>query len=338
MIAGFDRYYQIAICFRDEDLRADRVQEITQLDVEMSFPEQEELYGVMESMFASIWRECIGVEIATPFPRMTYAEADRRFGSDKPDVRFALEIEDATELTRGSGFGVFGGADAVRFLRVPRAFTRAELGHLEELAKERGAQGLAYIVSDPETGELRSPIVKFLSEAEIAGLSTERGQTLLFAADAWEATSKVLGVLRLHLGRVLDLIDASVFAFLWVTDFPMFEWDEDESAGAPCTTRSRDRPRSPSSSFSRRAGRGAGARLRPRRQRQRARRRLLPDPRARAAGAGVRPADLSAGGAAGEVRLPARRARDGRAAARGHRVRHRSDDDGARPASRTCAT
>jgi aspartyl-tRNA synthetase len=228
MIAGFDRYYQIAICFRDEDLRADRVQEITQLDVELSFPDQEELFAIMEAMYASIWRECIGVEIETPFPRMTFAEADRRFGSDKPDVRFGLEIEDATELTRGSGFGVFAGAAAVRFLRVPRTFSRAELAELEEAAKERGAKGLAYIVADADTGELRSPIVKFLSEAELAGLAVEKGTTLLFAADAWEATSKVLGHLRLRLGRELGLIDDSVFTFLWVTNFPMFEWDEDE--------------------------------------------------------------------------------------------------------------
>ena len=122
MIAGFDRYYQIAICFRDEDLRADRVQEITQLDVEMSFPDREVLFALMEQMFAAIWRECIDVEIPTPWPRMTFAEADRRFGSDKPDTRFGLELEDATEVTRGSEFGVFAGADAVRLLRVPRVY------------------------------------------------------------------------------------------------------------------------------------------------------------------------------------------------------------------------
>src|SRR4249920_181517 len=160
MVAGFDRYYRIAICFRDEDLRADRVQEITQLDVEMSFPDQEFLFSLQEEMFARIWRECIGVEIETPWPRMTYEEADRRFGTDKPDTRFGLEIEEATELTRGSQFGVFAGAEAVRFLRVPRTYSRAELGAFEELAKERGAKGLAYIVRD-ESGELRSPIAKF---------------------------------------------------------------------------------------------------------------------------------------------------------------------------------
>ncbi|MSO57634.1 MAG: aspartate--tRNA ligase [Thermoleophilia bacterium] len=228
MIAGFDRYYQIAICFRDEDLRADRVQEITQLDVEMSFPDREELFGLMEEMFAAIWRECLGIEIQRPFPRLTFAEADRRFGSDKPDTRFAFELEDATEVTRGSAFGVFAGAEAVRFLRVPRNFSRAELAALEELAKEHGAKGLAYLICDAETGEVRSPIAKFLSEEELAALAVGPGETLLFAADRWATTSRVLGRLRLHLGRELGLIDDDVFTFDWVTDFPMFEWDEDE--------------------------------------------------------------------------------------------------------------
>jgi aspartyl-tRNA synthetase len=227
MVAGFDRYCQIAICFRDEDLRADRVQEITQLDVEMSFPDQEFLFALMEDMFGRIWQECIGVEVPKPWPRLSYEEADRRFGTDKPDTRFALEIEDATEVTRGSEFGVFAGAESVRFLRVPRAFSRAELGRLEETAREWGAKGLAYIVRD-EAGEVRSPIVKFLSEKELAALDVQPGETLLFAADAWPATSRVLSALRLQLGRELELIDESAFTFLWVTDFPMFEWDEDE--------------------------------------------------------------------------------------------------------------
>ena len=228
MIGGFDRYYQIAICFRDEDLRADRVQELTQLDVEMSFPDQEVLFELMERMFAAIWRDCIGIEIPTPWPRMTYDEADRRFGSDKPDTRFALEIEDATEATRGSEFGVFAGAEAVRFLRVPRTYSRAEIAALEEIAKERGAKGLAYLARDAETGELRSPIAKFLSEAEVGAFAPAAGETLLFAADAWDTTSRVLGHLRLHLGRELGLTDDDVFTFLWVTDFPMFAWDEEE--------------------------------------------------------------------------------------------------------------
>ncbi|MBA2461455.1 MAG: aspartate--tRNA ligase [Actinobacteria bacterium] len=227
MVAGFDRYYQIAICFRDEDLRADRVQEITQLDVEMSFPDQELLFALMERMYARIWESCLGIEIATTFPRMTHEEADRRFGSDKPDLRFGLEIEDATEITRGSEFGVFAGAGAVRFVRVPQELSRSDLGKLEELAKEWGAKGLAYLVYDEE-GEVRSPIAKFLSQEALSALSGEPATTLLFAADEWKQTSRVLGALRLHLGRELGLIDEDAFTFLWVYDFPMFERDEEE--------------------------------------------------------------------------------------------------------------
>jgi aspartyl-tRNA synthetase len=226
MVAGFDRYYQIAICFRDEDLRADRVQEITQLDVEMSFPDQEFLFALMEKMFAHIWRDAHGLEIPTPFPRLTYAEAMARFGSDKPDTRFALEIEDATQATRGSEFGVFAGAEAVRFLRVPRVYSRGEVAKLEEVAKEWGAKGLAYLIY--EEGEVRSPIAKFLSTQELEALGGNEGETLLFAAGDRELTSRVLGPLRLHFGRELGLIDDQAFTFLWVTDFPMFEWDEDE--------------------------------------------------------------------------------------------------------------
>jgi aspartyl-tRNA synthetase len=227
MIAGFDRYYQIAICFRDEDLRADRVQEITQLDMEMSFPDRAELFLLMEDTFAAVWRECLDIEIPRPFPHMTYAEADRRFGSDKPDMRFELEIEDATDAMRGSEFGVFSGAETVRFLRVPRVYSRSEVAILEERAKELGAKGLAYVIRD-DAGEIRSPITKFLSEQEMEALAPAPGETLLFAADTRAMTSRVLGALRVHLGNELCLIDDSVFTFLWVTDFPMFEWDEDE--------------------------------------------------------------------------------------------------------------
>ncbi len=226
MVAGFDRYYQVAICFRDEDLRADRVQEITQLDVEMAFPDREELFALMESMFARIWRECLGVEIETPFPRMTWAEADRRFGSDKPDLRFGLELEDATEVTRGSRFGVFANAAAVRFLRVPQQLSRSELATLEERARELGAKGLSYLVYDEE-GEVRSPIAKFLSREELTALRGEPATTLLFVAGEWTLTSRVLGALRLRLGRELGLVDENAFSFLWVTDFPMFEWDDE---------------------------------------------------------------------------------------------------------------
>ena len=174
MVAGFDRYYQIAICFRDEDLRADRVQEITQLDVELSFPDQEFLFSLIETTMAAIWRECVGVEVAVPFSRLTYEEADRRFGSDKPDLRLELELEDATAVTRESQFGVFAGAETVRFLRVPQAFSRSELAGLEEVAKQWGAKGLAYLVYD-ESGEVRSPIAKFLSEQELAAFPQRPG-------------------------------------------------------------------------------------------------------------------------------------------------------------------
>ena len=206
MIAGFDRYYQIAICFRDEDLRADRVQEITQLDVEIAFPDQEELFALMERMVSTVWRECIDTELPTPFRRMSWDDADLRYGSDKPDLRFGLEIEDATEVTRGSGFGVFAGADAVRFLRIPKELSRGELAKLEEVAKEWGAKGLAYVIYAAD-GEVRSPIAKFLSEAELAAFHSEPGTTVVFGASSPAMVSRVLGNLRLHLGRELDLID-----------------------------------------------------------------------------------------------------------------------------------
>jgi aspartyl-tRNA synthetase len=227
VISGFERYYQIAICFRDEDLRADRVQEITQLDVEMAFPDYEFLLGLMERMVKTVWQECLGVELETPFPRLTFAEADRRFGTDKPDLRYGLELEDATEATRGSQFGVFAGAETVRFIRLPRTYSRSELGALEEFAKQWGAKGLAYIVAD-ESGELRSPIAKFLSEDELAAFATKPGETLLFAADTWPMTSRVLAALRTKLGDELGLTGERDFAWTWVTDFPMFEWDEEE--------------------------------------------------------------------------------------------------------------
>jgi aspartyl-tRNA synthetase len=227
VIAGVDRYYQIARCFRDEDLRADRVQEITQLDVEMAFPDREFLFELMERMIQEIWREALDVELETPFPRLTWEEADRRFGSDKPDLRFGLELEDATDLTRESEFAVFAKAPCVRFLRVPQAFSRADLERLEAFAKEWGAKGLAYLVFD-EDGEVRSPIAKFLSEDELRALSGEPGSTLLFSADGPAQVSRVLGQLRLHLGRELGLIDDEAWSWVWVDDFPMFEWKEDE--------------------------------------------------------------------------------------------------------------
>ncbi len=227
MIAGFDRYYQIAICFRDEDPRADRVQEITQLDVEMAFPDRDTLFQLMERMCAEVWRRCAGVDLPTPFPRLSYEEAMLRYGTDKPDLRLDLAIEDATEATRGSGFRVFAQAQCVRFLRCPRVLSRAELARLEEQAREEGARGLAYLVAD-ESGELRSPIAKLLSQEELQALGPRPGSTLLFVADEEETVARVLGSIRLRLGRELGLIDEDAFAFVWVTDFPMFEWSQEE--------------------------------------------------------------------------------------------------------------
>ena len=227
VIANFERYYQIAICFRDEDLRADRVQEITQLDVEMAFPDVDFIHALMETMIQAVWRECLGIEVQTPFDRLTFAEADSRFGSDKPDRRFGLELQDATEVTRGSRFAVFADAEAVRFISVPREFSRAQLQELEAFAQEWGAKGLAYLIAGRD-GEIRSPIAKFLSEGELEHVKPPPGSTALFVADTWEMTSRVLGPLRLHLGETLGLIDEREFDFVWIEEFPMFEWDEHE--------------------------------------------------------------------------------------------------------------
>jgi aspartyl-tRNA synthetase len=227
VISGFERYYQIARCFRDEDLRADRLQELTQLDVEMAFPDQELLFELLERTMQRVWRDCLDIEVEVPFQRMSWDEAQERYGSDKPDLRFGLEIEDATELTRGSEFGVFAHAPCVRFLHVPQAFSRAELDRLEAFAKEWGAKGLAYLVYDEE-GEVRSPIAKFLSEGELEQFRSEPATTVLFVADEPAKVARVLGALRLHLGRELELIDRDAWRFLWVTDFPLLEWDEEE--------------------------------------------------------------------------------------------------------------
>jgi aspartyl-tRNA synthetase len=227
VIGGFERYYQIAICFRDEDLRADRVQEITQLDVEMAFPDTEFILGLMEEMCREVWRECIGFELYPPFRRMTYDDAMLRYGTDKPDLRYGLEIADATEVTRGSEFGVFANAPAVRFLTAPQGFSRLELGRLEEVAKQWGAKGLAYLVYD-ETGEARSPIAKFLSERELAAFRAEPGSTVLFGADDPKLVARALGALREHLARELGLIPDDAFELAWITDFPMFDWSEED--------------------------------------------------------------------------------------------------------------
>lgn len=226
VISGFDRYYQIAICFRDEDLRADRVQEITQLDVELAFPDQEELFALMERMIQAVWQTCGGHEIEAPFERLTYADAQLRYGSDKPDLRFGLEIQDATDTTRGSQFGVFANAPCVRYLTVPGALSRGELAKLEERAKEHGAKGLAYLVYEDD-GAPRSPIAKFLSPEEIESLRPGQPATLLFGAGDTGVVARVLGQLRLELGDQLGLVDQDAFRFVWITEFPLLEWDSD---------------------------------------------------------------------------------------------------------------
>jgi aspartyl-tRNA synthetase len=226
MVGGLDRYYQIATCWRDEDLRADRQFEFRQLDLEMAFVEREDVLDVLEACVVAAFEEEGREAPARPFPRLSYADAMLRYGSDKPDIRFALEIEDATELTRGSEFGVFSSAPVVRYLAAPRAFSRAELARLEEVAKEWGAKGLAYLLGD-ESGEVRSPIAKFLSERELEALRPEPGTTVLFAAGDEETVARVLGGLRAHLGRELDLATPEANAFHWILDFPLFELSEE---------------------------------------------------------------------------------------------------------------
>jgi aspartyl-tRNA synthetase len=224
MVGGLDRYYQIATCWRDEDLRADRQFEFRQLDLELAFAEREDVLDVLEECVVASFEALGRTPPARPFPRLAYADAIARYGSDKPDLRYGLEIQEATEVTRGSEFAVFGGADCVRFLVAPQAFTRAELARLEEVAKEWGARGLAYIVVDPG-GEVRSPIAKFLSETELAAFRADPGSTVLFAAGDEELVARVLGGLRTHLGRELSLADPADHAFHWVIDFPLFERD-----------------------------------------------------------------------------------------------------------------
>ncbi|MBD0329076.1 MAG: aspartate--tRNA ligase [Thermoleophilia bacterium] len=226
VIGGIDRYYQIATCWRDEDLRADRQFEFRQLDVELAFAEREDVLEVLERCVVASF-EALGREPPPrPFARLPYREAMLRYGSDKPDLRFDLAIEDATEVTRGSGFGVFANAPAVRYLTAPQAFSRSELERLERDAKELGAKGLAYLVYDEE-GQVRSPIAKFLSEEELARFGAEPASTVLFAADRPDVVVRVLGGLRAQLAKELDLADRRRDAFAWIVDFPLFEWSEE---------------------------------------------------------------------------------------------------------------
>ena len=224
MIGGLDRYYQIATCWRDEDLRADRQFEFRQLDLELAFVEREDVLDVLEQVVVNAFA-ALGRKAPTrPFPRLTYAEALARFGTDKPDLRYGLEIQDATEVTRSSEFGVFATAETVRFLVAPRAFSRTELQRLEEVAKEWGAKGLAYLVYDGD--DVRSPIAKFLSEGELEAFRSEPGSTVLFAAGDKATVARVLGGLRIHLDRELGLASDDDL-FHWVIDFPLFERDEE---------------------------------------------------------------------------------------------------------------
>jgi aspartyl-tRNA synthetase len=229
MVGGFDRYYQIATCWRDEDLRADRQFEFRQLDLEMAFVEREDVLDVMETAVVASFQALDRAAPARPFPRISFDEAMTRYGSDKPDLRFGLEIQDATGVTRESEFGVFKNAESVRFIVAPRAFSRSEIQRLEDLAKEWGAKGLAYLVVDDD-GEVRSPIAKFLGPAELASFVAPAGSTVLFGAGSTPVVLRVLGLLRLHLGRELGLIDPDLDVFHWVLDFPLFEQDEETGA------------------------------------------------------------------------------------------------------------
>jgi aspartyl-tRNA synthetase len=238
MVAGVERYFQIAKCFRDEDLRADRQPEFTQIDIEASFVTPDDIFTVTEGMLAAIFKAARNVDIKTPFERLTYGEAVNRFGSDKPDRRFRMELADLGETFRESSFKVFRGAlDAGGVVKAINAkgfaaITIGQADELTEIAKLHGAKGLAFIKI--ENGEWKSPIVKFFSDAEKtalrAKLNIEEGDCVLFAADKWEIACEVLGRLRLRIAEMQKLVPiGEVWDFLWVTDFPLFEWSPDEN-------------------------------------------------------------------------------------------------------------
>lgn len=247
MVAGVERYFQIARCFRDEDLRADRQPEFTQIDAELSFVEQEDILDVMERLIVYVFEQTAGVTLPTPFPRITYDDAIDRFGTDKPDLRFAMELVDVSDVVAQSDFKVFTGALAdgghVKALNAKGggSFARREIDELTELAVQWGAKGLAWIVVE-EDG-LRSPIAKFLGEdvqkGLVEALAAEPGDLLLFAADSREVTTSVLGRLRTRLGKQLLDIDPEAFECIWVVDWPLFFTDPDtgelDSAHHPFT-------------------------------------------------------------------------------------------------------
>ncbi len=240
MMSGVDRYFQVARCFRDEDLRADRQPDFTQLDMEMSFVDEDDVLDLNERLMAHVVRAATGAEIVTPFPRLSYQEAMDRYGSDKPDVRFPFPLADVTEALSGSTFRGFAAAaapgGAVKALVVPARYaaplTRKALAELEEHAKAFGAKGLAWLRRGG--GGLSGPVAKFLSETEaesLHALAGEEGAVILLVADAWKAACTALGAVRLRLPAVLGLeIDEGELAFLWVVDFPLLEQDADSGA------------------------------------------------------------------------------------------------------------
>lgn len=237
MVSGFERYFQIARCFRDEDLRADRQPEFTQVDIETSFMDVEDLYAMMESMMTRVMKETLGKDIMTPFPRMPHAEAMSRFGSDKPDTRFGLELIDVAEAVKGAGFKVFDMAleagGEVKALNVKGAadnFSRKDIDKLQEFTAIYGAKGLAWVKVTPDG--LNGPIAKFFDEAAVARLvaatEAEAGDLLVFVAAKASIVADSLGALRQKLAKELGLIDETVFNFLWVTDFPLVTFEEED--------------------------------------------------------------------------------------------------------------
>jgi len=237
MVAGYDRYFQVAKCFRDEDLRADRQPEFTQLDLEMSFVDVDDVITINEGFIKKAFKEALGVDIETPFPRMPYREAMERFGSDKPDMRFGMELVDVSDLVKGCGFRVFSdavtGGGSVRAINAKGCggFSRKEIDSLGEFVKTYGAKGLAWIVVE-EDG-IRSPIAKFFSEEEMAALlkrtCAEPGDLICFVADKDQVVFDSLGELRVEIAKRLGILDDREFKFLWVTEFPLFEFDEEEN-------------------------------------------------------------------------------------------------------------
>jgi aspartyl-tRNA synthetase len=238
MVAGVEKYFQIAKCFRDEDLRADRQPEFTQIDIEASFVTSEDIFAVTEGMLAAIFKATRDIDIQTPFDRLTYREALDRYGSDKPDRRFEMELVDLGEIFRNSSFKVFRGAlDASGVVKAINAkgfagITIGQADELTEIAKLHGAKGVAFIKI--ENSEWRSPIVKFFSDAEKTGLQSRlkiaEGDCVFFAADKWEIACEVLGRLRLRIAEMQRLTPAGeIWDFLWVTDFPLFEWSAEDN-------------------------------------------------------------------------------------------------------------